>query len=271
MTQRNSPKNSPAEVYDTPEAGEEARVYSAPTQTIAPVRATAAAPHMDVDVVTPVDRVRWGPILAGLFAALSTLAGLSILGLAIGASAFTPGDSGSTFGLGAGIWGGISTLLAFLVGGWLAARAAAVQGRASGVLNGAMVWFVAIPLLIYALGSGIGAIANTLGNVAGTAAQVAAPLAGQAAAETADSPEAQASAGAAAGAAASAAAGAVEQAQAELSDPRNQEQIASTIRDNAWRTLLGLGLAAAAAIGGGVLGARRDDDGDDHMVATASA
>lgn len=231
----------------------------------------AAAPRMDVDVVTPVDRVRWGAILAGLFAALSTLATLTVLGLAIGASAWSPGDQGSTFGLGAGIWGAISTLVAFLVGGFVAARSAAVRGRSSGILNGAMVWFVAIPLLIYALGSGIGAIASTLGNVASTAAEVAAPVAGQAAEAAATNPEAQASAAAGADAVASAAAGALDQVQQQASDPRTQEQVADTIRDNAWRTLLGLGLAAAAAIGGGVLGSRRDDDGDDHTVATARA
>lgn len=270
MTQNTGSTDSTAEVYTTPENGKQARVMSTPTNLPTPAL-PAAAPHLDVDVVTPVDRVRWGPILAGLFAALSTLAGLTILGLAVGASAFSPGDSGSTFGLGAGIWGAVSTLLAFGVGGFIAARSGAVQGRASGILNGAMVWFVAIPLLIYALGAGIGAIANTLGNVAGTAAQVAAPAAGQAAEAAANNPETQASAAAATDAVQSAAAGALDQAQQAVSDPQNQETVANTIRDNAWRTLLGLGLAAAAAIGGGVLGARRDDDGDDHRVAAATA
>jgi len=255
---RNNPNDSSAEVYEAPSRG--AVVERTATR--------AAATHTDVDVVTPVDRVRWGPVLAGLFAALATLVTLSVLGLAIGASAFDPGDNGSTFGLGAGIWGAVSTLIAFLVGGWMAARTAAVGGRSGGVLNGAMVWFVAIPLLIYALGSGIGAIARTLGNVANTAAQVTAPVAGQAAEEAANNPQVQASAAAGADAVASAAAGALDQVQQQASDPRTQEQIANTIRDNAWRTLLGLGLAAAAAIGGGILGSRREDD---HAVATTRA
>ena len=266
MTQRTpTGENGSAEVYDTP--------ASARTpHPVAPAPAVRTSPtSVDVDVVTPVDRVRWGPVLAGLFAALATLAMLAVLGLAIGASAFDPGDQGSTFGLGAGIWGAVSTLLAFLVGGFIAARTAAVRGRSGGILNGAMVWFVAIPLLIYALGAGIGAIARTLGNVASTAATVAAPVAGQAAEEAATNPQAQASAAAGADAAASAAAGALEQVQQQASDPRTQEQIADTIRDNAWRTLLGLGLAAAAAIGGGVLGARRDAADDDHAVTTARA
>ena len=172
MIDQNSSTKTGAETYQAPTNGAATVARTLPDSTL------TTAPRMDVDVVTPVDRVRWGPILAGLFAALSTLAVLAILGLAIGASAFNPGDQGSTFGLGAGIWGALSTLLAFLVGGFIAARTAAVRGRSSGILNGAMVWFVAIPLLIYALGAGIGAIATTLGNVASTAAEVAAPVAG---------------------------------------------------------------------------------------------
>jgi hypothetical protein len=266
MSQRTSrDDNGTAEVYDAPTTARTTR----PVAT-APVVRPSAAP-VDVDVVTPVDRVRWGAVLAGLFAALSTLAALSVLGLAVGASAFDPGDTGSTFGLGAGIWGAVSTLLAFLVGGFIAARSAAVRGRSGGILNGAMVWFVAIPLLIYALGAGIGAIGRTLGNVASTVATVAAPVAGQAAEEAASNPQAQASAAAGADALASTAAGALDQVQQQASDPRTQEQIATTVRDNAWRTLLGLGLAAAAAIGGGILGSRRDAHDDDHAVTTARA
>lgn len=230
-------------MYDTPVRGRTVRE-----------QVTTVTPRNNTDVITPTDTIRWGPVIAGLFAALSTLAALTILGLAIGASAFDPGDTGSGFGLGAGIWGAISVLAAFLVGGWLAGRTAAVPGRNSGILNGAMVWFVAIPLLLYGLGSGIGAIGRTLGNVAATTAQVAAPAAGQAADAAAANPGVAATAQAgAAGVVATAQAGAAA-IQGELQDPANQAAVANTIADNAWRTLLSLGLAAGAAILGGYLG-----------------
>ena len=58
------------------------------------------------------DLVRWGPVIAGLFAALATLASLTVLGLAIGLSSYTAGDQASSFGIGAGIWGAISALIA---------------------------------------------------------------------------------------------------------------------------------------------------------------
>ncbi len=120
-------------------------------------------------VVTPVDRVRWGPIFAGLFAALSTLAVLAVLGLAVGLSSYDASEPARNFGIGAGVWGAISALIAFFIGGWLASYTAAVRGR-WGMLNGAMVWVVAIPLLLYLIAGGVGTLLNTASNVASGAA-----------------------------------------------------------------------------------------------------
>lgn len=245
MAQRERVDNHKAEVYETPAT---TRVLDQPVMT-------HTVREQDVNVVTPTDRVRWGPVIAGLFAALATLATLTVLGLAIGADAFDPGDQAGGFGLGAGIWAAISTLIAFGVGGWLAARAAAVPGRNAGILNGAMVWFVAIPLLLFGVTSGIGAIARTLGGVAGTAATIAAPVAGQAA----DDPSAQATAQATAPDAAAGVQATAQALQNAAADPQNQQAVADAVSTNAWRALLSLGLAAAAAIGGGALGARRPD------------
>ena len=108
-----------------------------------------------VDVVpgVPTDRVRWGPIMAGTFAALTALAVLSSLGAAIGLSAYDRSDDARRFSVGAGSWGVISMLVAFGFGGWLAARSSAVRGRDNGLLNGFMVAGVGIPILLLALGS----------------------------------------------------------------------------------------------------------------------
>ena len=202
------------------------------------------------------DLVRWGPVIAGLFAALATLATLTVLGLAIGLSSYNVGDQASNFGIGAGIWGAITALIAFGVGGWLAACTAATRGNGSGILNGAMVWFVAVPLLVYLLGSGIGALARTAGNVAETAASAAAPIAGQVAGAAANDPALQATAAVGAQGAGQAVQ-ATAQAIADQVTPQQVEAAASTAGTAAWSTLFSLGLAAAAAIGGGYLGARR--------------
>jgi hypothetical protein len=216
----------------------------------------------DPDVTAPAsgDLVRWGPVLAGLFAALATLITLSVLGLAIGLSAVDPNTSNArNFGLGAGIWGAITALLSFFVGGWLAGRSARFAGSKSGILNGAMVWFVAIPLLVYLLSSGVSSLLSTAGSVAGTAATAAGQAAGAAAGQAADNPAVQATAAAGVDAAATAAANAAATAQAAVDNvtPQQVENAADAAANGAWGTLLSLGLAAAAAIGGGYVGAQQ--------------
>lgn len=239
------------------DADHNATVYDTGTpRRQSPVVTQQISPDVDVDVVTPTDRVRWGPIIAGLFTALSTLAVLSVLGLAIGASSFDPGDQARNFGIGAGIWGALSALLAFGLGGWVAARTAAVAGRSNGLLNGTMVWVVGIPLLLYLLSSGVGSLLNTAGRVAGTAATVAAPVAGQAANEAANNPALQATAQAGAAGAAGAVQATAQALQSEVADPANQQAAANTVRNGAWGTLASLLLGLAAAAGGGYLGAR---------------
>ena len=59
------------------------------------------------------------PVSTALFAALATLIGLGVLGIAIGLSSFDANNVTRSLGIGAGIWGAISALLAFLVGGWI--------------------------------------------------------------------------------------------------------------------------------------------------------
>lgn len=131
-----------------------------------------------VAVVTDGDRVRWGPILAGLFAAMATLAVLGVLGVAVGLSAVDANDRAGNYGIGAGIWGGVSTLIAFFIGGYLASRSSGGRGSTHGVLNGTMVWVVAIPLMVYMLAGGIGSLFGAAGNVAATGTQAISSVGG---------------------------------------------------------------------------------------------
>lgn len=140
------------------------------------LRATNISSDLDAQrttILAPIDRVRWSSVFAGFFTVLSTLAVLTVLGLAIGLTALSPNDRAREFGIGAGIWGVVTALIAFIVGGWLAARTAAVRGRANGILNGAMVWIVTIPLLLYWLIGGVGSLVTTAGQ---TAAQTGAAM-----------------------------------------------------------------------------------------------
>lgn len=149
--------------------------------------------HTAYDVPTNVqavvrDRVRWGPVVAGLFAALSTLAVLAVLGVAIGLSSIDANDSARAFGIGAGIWTLVSVLIAFFVGGLISAFTAATPASAvtgdghlrkhNGLLQGAMVWMVAIPLSVYFIAGGIGSALSVAGRTAATGAEAASNAAG---------------------------------------------------------------------------------------------
>ncbi len=242
MTQRERLPDDAADnravVYDTHET-------AAPQRTVATGAPTRYRDDrdVDIDVNTPTDGVRWGPIIAGLFTALSTLTLLSLLGAAVGLASYESGDRASDFGIGAGIWGALSALVAFGLGGWVAGRTSAFRTPRNGLLNGAMVWAVAIPLLLYLLSSGIGSL---LGTAANTAASVAAPIAGQAAQEGADNPALQATAQAGA-------ANLQATAQAAVT-PERVENVADTAGRTAGAALVPLLLGLGAAALGGYLG-----------------
>jgi hypothetical protein len=103
------------------------------------------------------DVVRWGPVFAGTVAALSSLVLLSLLGAAIGLGNMAATPAGDA-GMGAAIWGGIATIIAFFVGGWVAASGSAVGGRFSGMLNGALVWGFTVLLAFFMAAIGLGSL-----------------------------------------------------------------------------------------------------------------
>jgi hypothetical protein len=116
------------------------------------------------NLMTVRDRVQWGPIAAGTITSLVTLLVLTVLGLAIGASAFEPGTDASDWGTAAGIWGGTSAIAAFFLGGWVAARTAAVGGRFAGMMNGLMAGAATLLLLLWLTTTGVTNFLGFLGN-----------------------------------------------------------------------------------------------------------
>ena len=138
-------------------------------------------PAVEVDVadVPMRDRIRWGPIIAGVVTAFAVLLFLTVLGIALGISALG-GDNDNnpqTWGTAAGIWGGLSLLVAFFFGGWMAARAAATLSESDGPLNGFVTGAATLLLLLWlattALTGALGFFASTVSNLAGAAAPVA--------------------------------------------------------------------------------------------------
>lgn len=104
------------------------------------------------------DRLRWGAVWAGLLTALTVFVLLSLLGLAIGVSivnggrALATGKVPSDAGHRAAFWLGLSGVLSFLIGGYVAGRAGVVFTRGRAALHGSMVFVLALPLLVLLAG-----------------------------------------------------------------------------------------------------------------------
>jgi hypothetical protein len=215
---------------------------------------------MDVDVAeVPLrDRIRWGPIIAGVVTAFAVLLFLTVLGIALGISALSGNKDNNpqTWGTAAGIWGGLSLLVAFFFGGWMAARAAATLSESDGPLNGFITGAATLLLLLWlattALTGALGFFASTVSNIAGAAA----PVAMQAVDQGAVPPQAQATVQTAAqnpDAAVPTAAAAV---PTEVAGAAKQagETASKAAGPGAWGTTIAIILAIGAATLGGMVG-----------------
>lgn len=183
------------------------------------------------------DRVRWGPIAAGLSTALTSLLMLSLLGLAIGLTMVNAGDAAAQgaapagLGRNSAIWGALAALIAFFLGGWVAGHSAAIFNRGWGALNGALVFLAAVPIILVLASMGLGTVLGSLGSLAGSlnpdpgTVQNVADQARQAAQNT---------------------------------QPIDVARAAANARNTAWGTLLGLVLALGASAVGGMAGTRRE-------------
>lgn len=172
------------------------------------------------------DRVRWGPILAGTATALTTMLLMSLLGLAVGLTVINAGDAAAAgdvpdkLGRSSAMWGALSAALAFLLGGWVAGRAAAVFDHKWGALNGALVFMFAVPVVLWLASQGMGSVLGSLGGYVGNLIP---------------DPNALRNA-----------------------EPIDVARAASTARNTAWATLGGLLLGLAASTLGGMFGTRRE-------------
>jgi len=117
-------------------------------------------------------RVSWGGVFGGVLVALAFLLLMTALGLAVGVSAAQPGETDSgTLGAGAGIWAGVSLLVALFIGGWVSTRIGAIFDGTTGFFEGTLVWVVSVLLMLYMASSGIGMLAGGAFKIVGGAVQ----------------------------------------------------------------------------------------------------
>ena len=212
-----------------------------PEERIVPRQSVQRTEIRDHDAVQVKNRVQFGPIIAGVLTAIATLLILTVLGLAIGASALEPRDVGQSVGTGAAIWGIASAIIAFFLGGWVAAKTAAVAGAGSGMINGLMVGAAMLALVLWLTGSGVSSLVGTLGSNVGDIAKVVQD-------QGTSTQEAQQQAQ-----------DAQQQAQ-EAVEKVDPNEAFKTVRDAAWGTLAGLVVPLAAAAVGGLVGKNERDE-----------
>ena len=134
-------------------------------------------PLIDRAVAVPAvdyhDRVRWGPIIAGLVVAISSQLVLSGIGAAIGltniAGSGAPRSEAGSVGTAVGIWAIVSLLISLFLGGWITARACGPMNRSTALLNGAILWATTLAISAWLLSSGV---SGAFGLVASNAGQI---------------------------------------------------------------------------------------------------
>ena len=223
-----------------------------------------ARSDVDVDLEVPLrDRVRWGAIVAGVVTAFAVLLFLTTIGIALGLSALGGDNDTSGWGTTAGIYGAITLLLAFFLGGWVAARAAAPSPEANGVFNGFLTGAAILLLLLWLATT---AITGALGFFAGTVTDIAAAASNVAPAVT-DAVDPQA-----VGEVAPAVEDAAENPDAAVTEVTEQvegvipddpaavaaEVASEDIAPGAWGTAIAMLLAVAAAALGGLVGQNQE-------------
>jgi hypothetical protein len=124
-------------------------------------------------------RISWGAVFAGVIVVLAVELLLSMLGIGIGLSLISPAQGNSpeagNFGVGAGVWWGVSYLIALFVGGYVAARLAGRLVSWDGALHGILIWAFTLLVTFYLLGTAMGSVVggafSVLGNTLSSAGQ----------------------------------------------------------------------------------------------------
>lgn len=115
------------------------------------------------------DRVRWGPIFAGIVVSIAAQLLLSALGAAVGASIGASGANPGSVGIGVGIWAIISLLISLFIGGLIMGSTCGPMNNRTALINGVILWATTIAISSWLLASGV---SGTFGVVAANAGDV---------------------------------------------------------------------------------------------------
>ncbi len=118
-------------------------------------------------------RLSWSAILAGVIVAVIVQLLLSLLGLGVGLSTFSPTTDDSPFsgyGTGASIWWLLSVLIALFSGGLVTGWLSYSSEKVDNMLHGVVAWALFTLLSLYIVTSSVGRILGGIGTIVGKSA-----------------------------------------------------------------------------------------------------
>jgi hypothetical protein len=120
--------------------------------------------------------INWSSIWVGALSALAVALIFGLAAIAVGAHQVGPAGKAPTtgaLGLAALIFSVFGAFVAFVVGGWVAGKINGYRHAETDILHGAIVWLVAVPILVSLAALGAGNFFGTwFGGLAGTPAFV---------------------------------------------------------------------------------------------------
>ncbi|MGH8657244.1 MAG: hypothetical protein ACREV4_01790 [Gammaproteobacteria bacterium] len=134
--------------------------------------------------VSPLKRIVWAAVFAGVVLAIMIQLLLNMLGAGIGASTIDPlaGEpSVETLGLSAGLWWIASSFIALFIGGWMAGHLAGISRNLDGMIHGLLTWSVATLFLLLLAGTAVGTLVGGTFNLISGGVAAVAPQAAKAA------------------------------------------------------------------------------------------
>ena len=146
-------------------------------ERVLPIAEPMTNTAMSVTSRMPHRAVSWGAVIAGMVMAVVVQLVLGLLGTGVGLSTIDPMHYGSpdasTFGMGAGIWWVVSSIVALFVGGWVAGHLSSSTEATSSMLHGLLTWGLATLVTVYLLASLVGSVFRGGATVAGKTADLA--------------------------------------------------------------------------------------------------
>jgi hypothetical protein len=125
------------------------------------------------EVREPLMRIHWGALWMGALAALAVGMIIGLIGSAIGIQEFGPGQKITDwhkFGMLALVFSIAGAFFSFVVGGWVAGKLTGFRRAEPAMVHGAMVWLLALPLLLVLGAIGAGTMGGWYSALAGAPA-----------------------------------------------------------------------------------------------------